>query len=689
MAEKIPSGGKGSNHGPSTFQRTSTGGIRTYPSGQETFSENSQGTTNAEAASSGAEIPSIDSNVAPSVEEAARTTAVSGASPSSIGGVAAGVIEVVRSLQSPAPDAPAWGSYYEGILRALCAAVLLGDLAENLAPTQLFGVAWLLVRELGGARAWRGGILADEMGLGKTLQMLLLMALNRVPTLLVCPIPAMAVWEDEIRKWFKEGTFKVFRWHRRDKVKVPLADLPPNAVVICPPGTMTSDIVEAGKALHSGGEVTHTLKSKSELRQVSWGRIVIDEAQCIKNAGTAAFFAACQLAASSRFAITGTPVENSPDEFLSPLRFLCATPYCDRRAFASRVARARGPVGRPKAERARTDLRAMFPAVMLRRPKSDLVGAALPVKHMALIRVPLTETEERAHASVMSPRTHRLTRLLRSRMVGQELPNEAAKEARKAVRATLPENVENFSAKRLRYEASRRGVTLAESGQTPKQLYRGMLDALVERHIVDTASKWQAIRELLDDIWEGGRRRDFVTARADAGGLALGETESLVMDTNGETKVLMFDQWPKLSFHFAELMLMEMGMGEAYRRIDGEVPQNRRVQEIEAFRNDKDVKVLLLGLKSGNASINLQVAQVAVFNNLWWNAATEEQAINRIHRVGSTHKHNYIFKLVSDGSEEERVLDTQQRKQQQCYDKFLSLATNSISGVAEGPCNNW
>lgn len=59
-----------------------------------------------------------------------------------------------------------------------------------------------------------------------------------------------------------------------------------------------------------------------------WFRVILDEAQCIKNVNTQTAKAACHLKAKFRFCMTGTPMMNNVDELYSLIKFLRIKPYC-------------------------------------------------------------------------------------------------------------------------------------------------------------------------------------------------------------------------------------------------------------------------------------------------------------------------------------------------------------------------
>merc|ERR1712228_1123424 len=98
---------------------------------------------------------------------------------------------------------------------------------------------------------------------------------------------------------------------------------------------------------------------------------------------------------------------------------------------------------------------------------------------------------------------------------------------------------------------------------------------------------------------------------------------------------------------------------------DGSKTRQQRKDIIAQFKADADensIPVILMSLKCAALGLNLTVANHVIFCDLWWNPATESQAVDRVHRIGQT-KHVYITRIVIKDSVEERILDLQRKKQ--------------------------
>ena len=87
--------------------------------------------------------------------------------------------------------------------------------------------------------------------------------------------------------------------------------------------------------------------------------------------------------------------------------------------------------------------------------------------------------------------------------------------------------------------------------------------------------------------------------------------------------------------------------------------QNREAL-IQQF-TDKTVPIFLISLKAGGVGLNLPQADTVIHYDPWWNPAVENQATDRAHRIGQTET-VFVYKLVAQGTIEERILALQERK---------------------------
>jgi superfamily II DNA or RNA helicase len=88
---------------------------------------------------------------------------------------------------------------------------------------------------------------------------------------------------------------------------------------------------------------------------------------------------------------------------------------------------------------------------------------------------------------------------------------------------------------------------------------------------------------------------------------------------------------------------------------------NDRQGVVNRFQNEAKCMVLLMTLKTGGVGLNLTVADTVFIFEPWWNVAAEEQAIDRLHRLGQKHKVN-SYKMIVRGTIEEKIQELQAKK---------------------------
>ncbi|MYR87337.1 ATP-dependent helicase, partial [Streptomyces sp. SID685] len=244
-------------------------------------------------------------------------------------------------------------------------------LAATLRDYQLRGLAWLdLMTSLG-----LGGCLADDMGLGKTVTLIAL-HLKRArgePTLVVCPASLLGNWQREIEK-FAPGV-PVRRFHGTERT---LAGLD-GGFVLTTYGTMRS--------------------AAAQLAERTWGMVVADEAQHVKNPYSATAKALRTIEAPARVALTGTPVENNLSELWALLDWTTPGLLGPLKSFRARHARA---VENGEDQEAVDRLGRLVRPFLLRRKKSDPgIVPELPPKTETDHPVPLTREQAALYEAVV------------------------------------------------------------------------------------------------------------------------------------------------------------------------------------------------------------------------------------------------------------------------------------------------
>ena len=315
------------------------------------------------------------------------------------------------------------------------------DVTATLRSYQHEGVRWLaFLRD-----AALGGILADDMGLGKTLQTLCVLGPR---ALVVCPTSVLPNWAAELRR---------FR-----------------------PGLRVATYHGPGRALDETADVTLTTYAllrldAAVLGEKSWGTVVLDEAQAIKNPDSQVARAAFGLRADFRVALSGTPLENRLEELWSLMHFANPGLLGGRGDFAERIAGPLADGSAPAAE----ELRRRIRPFVLRRLKRE-VAQELPPRTESVLHVALDERERAVYDSVFAATRAEVVALL----------NEGGS-VLKALEALL----------RLRQAACHPALVpgqQAASSSKVEALVEALGTAVAEGHKALVFSQWTSLLDLIE-----------------------------------------------------------------------------------------------------------------------------------------------------------------------------------------------
>ncbi|KAK2786144.1 hypothetical protein FQN53_006906 [Emmonsiellopsis sp. PD_33] len=175
-----------------------------------------------------------------------------------------------------------------------------------------------------------GGILADEMGMGKSLSILSLLvwtlddarnwarscATSSGATLIIVPSALLINgWLEEIKKHLGE-TLNTVKYHGKRRTKH-LANLKESDIVLTTYHTITEDFK----------------RNSSPLHDITWFRIVLDEAHIIRRPSTTFHRAVCALEGNSRWCLTGTPIQNRLEDIGALFTFIRVPPFNDMNTF--------------------------------------------------------------------------------------------------------------------------------------------------------------------------------------------------------------------------------------------------------------------------------------------------------------------------------------------------------------------
>ena len=458
-----------------------------------------------------------------------------------------------------------------------------------------------------------GGILADDMGLGKTAQALAHVLTEKNTGRLTRP--ALVVLPTSL----------LFNWQAE------AARMAPGLRLLA---------LHGPRRAHSYADITrHDLvlttypllwRDVDALAAQPFHLLILDEAQMVKNAGSRSARALRKLQAPHLLCLTGTPLENHLGELWAQFDFLMPGFLGDVRSFN---ARWRKPI-EENGETLRAQLLAQrVRPFILRRRKQD-VATELP---------PRTET------------------ILRVQLQGKQ------RDLYEAVRATADKQVRR-ALERQSFEGAQ--ITILDALLKLRQV---CCDPRLVKGIQQGPHAPPHLREGEAFLPGGGPAAKRTAQTMERAKLEL-LADMLPALVDEGRRVLVFSQFTEMLTLAAELL---DALALPYLTLTGQTPPRQRGAVVRQFQaqDDTSAPILLVSLKAGGVGLNLTAADTVIHLDPWWNPAVEEQATARAHRIGQDQP-VFVYKLVVEGSIEERMLELQTRK--------AALAQGVLGHDAEG-----
>ncbi|GAB2221670.1 hypothetical protein Droror1_Dr00012855 [Drosera rotundifolia] len=496
-------------------------------------------------------------------------------------------------------------------------------------------------------------------------------------TLVVCPPSVFSTWVTQLTEHTRRGSLKVYMYY----------------------GERTQDPEELKKFdLVLTTYSTLASETSSPVKEIDWWRIILDEAHFIKNPNAQQTQAVTGLKATRRWAVTGTPIQNSSYDLFSLMAFLRFDPFSNKGYWNSLVQRPLAQGNQAGLSR----LQVIMGAISLRRSKDKtLVG--LPSKSVETCFVELS-TEERElydqleleakivvnsyiHSeSVTRNYTTVLSLILRLRQICTDMAL-CPRDIRSLLPADSIEDVSNNP------ELLQKMVALLQDGEdfdcpiciSPptdivitccahifcrvcimKTIKRTKPSCPMCRHPLSESDLYAAPPQNTESDPGGSSSSQTKSTSSKVSALLRILTE--VKARNQSTKSVIFSQFQKM------LLLLEEPLkasGFKTLRLDGSMNAKKRAQVIEEFSTSgpDSPTILLASLKASGTGINLTVASRVYLMEPWWNPAAEEQAMDRVHRIGQKEEVK-IVRLIARNTIEERVLELQERKQRLAKEAF-------------------
>ncbi|XP_068619336.1 transcription termination factor 2 [Battus philenor] len=569
-------------------------------------------------------------------------------------------------------------------------------LTTKLMPHQLHALAWLRWRE---TQRPPGGILADDMGLGKTLTMIALIAadkdgdtdddeetgrsgtsLVRGGTLVVCPASLMQQWAEEVQKHCRPHRISVCLHHGASRA------LQPHRLA-------SHDLV-----LTTYNILLREAEKKGALCRVRWRRVILDEAHAVRNhkSATAGAVLPARLAARRRWALTGTPLHNRDLDLFALLRFLGCSPFDDLPMWKKWIDN--------KSLGGQERLSTIMRCIMLRRTKQQLQErgqlTCLPERELHEREVALSRDEMNVYQKLL---------VFSKTLFGQFLQQRAEKRAdvedtayaemhKRMVKLQGAKPVKSHEILvlllRLRQVCCHCGLIAAMltdddvpadelNADSPEN---DLLDELNKLVLEDKQSKRKSGAR--DDAEEEDKAEEGSTAAEAVRSVLARNNPVFSLDRlsskiaavmtclkenvfpNAGEKAVVVSQWTGV------LRLVERELQRARVRcvtLCGDVPVPARAPLVAALNDPASpVRVMLLSLTAGGVGLNLCGANHLLLLDPHWNPQLEQQAQDRVYRVGQ-HRRVHIYRFMCVDTVEQSIRKLQQVK--------LELADNVLTGA--------
>ncbi|XP_045752823.2 transcription termination factor 2 isoform X1 [Mirounga angustirostris] len=565
-------------------------------------------------------------------------------------------------------------------------------------------LAWLLWRE---SQKPHGGILADDMGLGKTLTMIALILTQKNQeknkqedkntaltwlsrddpceftshgTLIICPASLIHHWKNEVMKCVSHNTLRVYLYHgpNRDQRAKALSTYD---VVITTYTLLAKEIPtqkEEGVVPGANPGVGKD-SAKTPLLRIVWARIILDEAHCVRNPRVQTSMAVCRLQAQARWAVTGTPIQNTLLDMYSLLKFLRCSPFNDFRLWKSQVDNGSKKGG----ER----LSILTKSLLLRRTKDQLDSTGqplvmLPQRKFQVHHLKLSEDEENVYSVLLARSRSALRSYLKGRegggsQSGRSPDNPFSKVAQEFAGPRMVADSQRSSTPHvlltqlLRLRQCCSHLSLLKSALDPAELKsEGLALSLEEQLSVMTLSELCDTEPspLISLNGEQFKAELFENTRASSKISSLLVELEAIRGNSASQKSVVVSQWTSMLQVVAGHLRKH---GLTYATIDGSVSPKQRMDLVEAFNSSRGPQVMLISLSAGGVGLNLTGGNHLFLLDMHWNPSLEDQACDRIYRVGQQ-KDVVVHKFICEGTVEEKILHLQEKKK--------TLAKQVLSG---------
>ncbi|KAG5351081.1 hypothetical protein C0989_008066 [Termitomyces sp. Mn162] len=470
---------------------------------------------------------------------------------------------------------------------------------------------------------------------------------------------------------------------------------------------------------------TGNCEATSALQSIHWFRVVLDEAHSIKETGTVGSRASCDLMADRRLCLTGTPVQNKLDDVFALIKFLRLEPFNDKNIWTEFIGSPVKFGQALGIARLQTIMKCITLRRTKETKNQDGQNIlALPPRRdeLRLLKFCPEEqgiydrffneskaefTEMTSKNEVMKNYVGILQKILRLRQICDHFelvqgkgPDQTVSQESTASYEDLVADISKDGLNATRAAAI--FAILRESATTQCVECGGELcipadspgDGL-EVEGPSTAKRGHAVEikpELLDvtALKKKPRKREkrqkgvptehfqsstkvnalmtdlisFSRANPHSANYDPSSIEVQMVDDKGNqvddgvVKTVVFSQWTTMLDKIEDALEQHCIQ---YDRLDGTMKRDDRTRAMDELKYNPRCEVLLVSLKAGGVGLNLTAAQRVYLMDPYWNPAVENQAVDRIHRLGQTRPVTTV-KLIIENSIEARLLEVQKKK---------------------------
>lgn len=421
--------------------------------------------------------------------------------------------------------------------------------------------------------------------------------------------------------------------------------------------------------------VTYFQKEKSEdrrfLNKFNFDYLVVDEAHMLKNAASTRYKMLDRMISRHRLLLTGTPVQNSPQELLNMLCFIMplfsqgggggGDSFDDEGGNNNATVSERmlqhfvenETMEEGDEEKAYKKLKRLFAPFVLRRKKSDVIAQLLPPKERIVEYVTLDPEGRSIYENILAAHVNKCNP---NKKVSAAIGDHLFTNLRKAAHHPLLLRTRHTSSSEINHMVEHFHKYGAFRGEgSTRQRVQEELTKFNDFHIHLTAL------ELMD---ENPRRRPqleryILPTEALFSSAKFSRLQTLLPSLVADGKrILIFSVWTSC----LDLLgcLMEH-LDLKYLRMDGSSPANERQELIDRFNQDASIPIFLLSTKACGLGINLTSADTCIIHDLDFNPFNDLQAEDRCHRIGQKKKVT-VYKMVAKETVDADIYTMQERK---------------------------